>query len=160
MGYSTALRDGILRRVLPPESQSVTQVATEFGVSAPTIYKWIKAAEHGILGTGVESGPKGRPASEKLTLLLESSALANEHRGEWLRENGIHEEHLQLWEQEMREIVNDKQQNLQDEVKRLQKANKSLEKELIRKEKAIAELATLIALKKKADAIFEKGVDN
>jgi uncharacterized protein YlxW (UPF0749 family) len=120
----------------------------------------MKAVDHGILGTGVESGPKGRPASEKLTLLLESSALTDENRGEWLRENGLHEEHLQLWEQEMREIVNDKQQNLQEEVKRLRKANKSLEKELQRKEKAIAELATLVALKKKADAIFERDADS
>ncbi len=160
MGYSTALRDGILRRVLPPERQSVTQVATEFGVSAPTIYKWIKAAEHGILGTGVESGPKGRPAAEKLTLLLEASALSDDNRGEWLRENGLHEEHLQLWEQEMREIVNDKQQNLQEENRQLKKANKALEKELQRKEKAIAELATLLTLKKKADEIFERDVAN
>ena len=160
MGYSTALRDGILRRVLPPERQSVTQVASEFGISAPTIYKWMKAAEHGILGTGVESGSQCRPPSEKLTLVLEASALSDDTRGKWLRENGLHEEYLQLWEQEIRDIVNDKQQNLQDEAKRLRKANKNLEKALLRKEKAIAELATLVALKKKAEEIFERDADN
>jgi len=149
MGYSTALRDGILRRVLPPERQSVTQVAAESGISAPALYKWMKAAEHGILGTAVASGSQCPPPSEKLTLVLEASALSDNTRGKWLRENGLHEEYLQLREQEIRDIVNDKQQNLQDEVKRLRKASTSPEKALLRKEKAIAEPATLVALKKK-----------
>ena len=71
--------------------------------------------------------------------------------------NGLHSEHLTLWEQELGNLMTDKQDNLKSEVRDLKKQVKDLEKELNRKEKAMAEVVALLVLTKKLDAKY--GVD-
>jgi hypothetical protein len=44
-----------------------------------------------------------------LKLLLEAQKVADTERGEWLRQHGLHSEHLALYEQELKGIVSDKQ---------------------------------------------------
>ena len=66
-------------------------------------------------------------------------------------------EHLNLWEQELTQLMTNKQEDLKAENKALKKQNKELERELTRKEKALAEVVALLTLKKKLDARF--GVD-
>jgi hypothetical protein len=41
-----------------------------------------------------EISPASRSTSEKITLLLESKSIAKDDLGRWLRENGLHSEHL------------------------------------------------------------------
>ena len=89
-----------------------------------------------------------RPLAEKLTLLLEGSALPEEERGEWLRAQGLHTEHLSLYEQEIRQSMTDKEKRQGQEIERLRKDKKVLERELLRKDRALAEMAALVALKK------------
>ncbi|HPJ44403.1 MAG TPA: helix-turn-helix domain-containing protein, partial [Spirochaetota bacterium] len=62
--------------------------------------------------------------------------------------------HLNLWEQELKDILKDKDTELKQENAKLKKEKKDLEKELRRKEKALAEMAALLTLKKKADTIW------
>ena len=59
-----------------------------------------------------------------------------------------------MWEQELRDIVSDKEQKLRQELAETKKQLKEKERELARKEKALAEMAALLTLKKKADAIW------
>ena len=92
--------------------------------------------------------PSERPLAEKLTLLLEGSALPEEERGEWLRAQGLHTEHLSLYEQEIRQSMTDKEKRQRQEIERLRKDKKVLERELLRKDRALAEMAALVALKK------------
>ena len=98
--------------------------------------------------------PSERPVLEKLTLLLEGTALPVEKRGEWLRAQGLHTEHLSLYEQEIRQLMTDKEKRQRNEIIQLRKDNKILEKELRRKNNALAEMAALVALKKKLEVIF------
>jgi transposase len=87
-------------------------------------------------------------------LLLEGSALPDEERGEWLRAKGLHTEHLSLYEQEIRQSMTDKEKRQREEIERLRKDKKVLERELLRKDRALAEMAALVALKKKLEVIF------
>jgi transposase len=98
--------------------------------------------------------PEQRNPGEKLTLLLESKTLDEEHKGEWLRQHGLHSEHLPLWEQELTAVMNDKQSDLSQKNNELKKENKRLQRELERKEKALAEAAVLLTLKKKFRNLF------
>jgi len=77
--------------------------------------------KHGTLSTEGSDilTPKQRSPGEKLQLLLESQKLSGEAKGEWLRQQGLHSEHVTLWEQELK-----------------------------KQEKALAEPAILISLKK------------
>jgi transposase len=153
--YSSRIRQAVLRKVLPPQGVAVRDVALEFGISEQAINGWLKLVQEGKLTAEVEdAGPRYKPASEKLALLLESKLVDPDRRGEWLREKGLHSEHLTFWEQELRELMDDKATDNKAELQALKKRTRQLEKELERKNAALAELAALMTLKKKADAIW------
>ena len=159
--YSQGFKESILKKVLPPESRTVAEVSRETGVAAWTIYQWKRAARDGTLvREGGEVRPRDRNPAEKLRLLIEGNTVDEQQRGEWLREHGLHSEHLTLWEQELREIVNDKDQKLQRELADTKRKLKEKERELARKEKALAEMAALLTLKKKANAIWGDDEDD
>ena len=152
MKYSTAFRNNILKKVLPPENRSVIEVSKEHGISAQTIYAWLKRSKDGTIEEGTDRmRPGDRSIGEKFTLLLEGKSVEKEKHGEWLRSQGLHTEHLNQWEQELREAMTDGEKKKQEKIKQLEKKNKNLERELSRKEKALAEMAALMTLKKKAD---------
>ena len=155
MRYSSGMKAAILKRVLPPNNETIVSVSRETGVAQATISYWKKQAADGILEAGDGPlRPSDRSPAEKLTLLLESRGVEKQQHGEWLRSHGLHSEHLPLWEQELRDIVTEKEKKQREELAELKRKNKDLEKELHRKDKALAETAALLALKKKAEAIW------
>lgn len=157
MRYSLAFRNGVLRKVLPPENRSVYQVAKEAGVSPITIHSWMSKLKEGKLELdpeGTDPTPRDWPPAQKFRLLMEGRQTPAEARGEWLRTNGLHSEHLTLWEQELGNLMTDKQDHLKSEVQDLKKQVKDLERELNRKEKAMAEVVALLVLKKKLDSKY------
>jgi hypothetical protein len=90
---------------------------------------------------------------------MEASRLSDEALGAFLRERGLHSEHLTLWDQELREMVTDKEDKRSKETKELKRRVRQLEKELARKDKALAETAALLVLKKKLDTLMEEDGD-
>lgn len=153
MGYSKEFRERVLEEVLPPRNRSVEDVSEQFGVSAWSVHRWKRAAKGSTVAVGA-TRPSDRPLSEKLTLLLEGTALSEQQRGEWLRAQGLHTEHLSLYEQEIRQSMTNKEKRQREEIERLRKEKKVLERELRRKDSALAEMAALVALKKKLEVIF------
>lgn len=91
-----------------------------------------------------------------MALLLESKTIGPDSMGEWLRQQGLHSEHLSLWEQELTTMANNTANRKQDENVQLRKENKRLQKELAEKEKALADAAVLLMLKKKHQRLFEE----
>ena len=95
---------------------------------------------------------------EKLRAVTEAREKKGEELGAFLRKEGIHEVDLRDWEMTIRGSLNRRgrkpTRNAAD-VKRI----KELERELRRKEKALAETAALLVLKKKVDAIWGDGDD-
>ena len=159
--YSAQFRNNVLRKVLPPENRSVHEVSKETGVSIQTIYAWMKRVNDGTYHTSDGAvNPKNRSLKEKFNLLLEYSATDKDQLGEWLRDNGVHSEYLPLWEQELREVMGKSEDQYKAEVKELKKKKKELEKELNRKDKALAEMAALVTLKKKLNTILGEQEDD
>ena len=161
MGYSRAIRSSVLKKVLPPDARSIIEVSRETGIDDQTIRNWIKKKKSGILSDGSqESSPRFMTPKEKYQLVLEAAGIDNEHLGLFLRERGLHSEHLTIWDQELREMIEKKNDKKDVELKALKKRNQELEKELQRKEKALAEAAALLLLKKKLDALMEDQKDD
>jgi len=155
MKYSKRIKTSVMRKILPPENRSVPEVAREMGMSDQTIYNWKRMAENGTLDLDAKmSSPTVLNRIEKFSLLLESKGRNGETMGTWLREKGLHSEHLNLWEQELQDILKDKDTKYREENARLKKEKRELEKELRRKEKALAEMAALLTLKKKLNEIW------
>ena len=99
--------------------------------------------------------PEDWSPEEKLKAVLESASLSDDQLGTFLRSQGIHETHLQQWRLQMlnglcKAPAHKKPKRRASDTKRI----RSLEKELKRKEKALAETAALLVLKKKVQEIW------
>lgn len=151
MRYSLAFKESLIKKVLPPDKQSVRAVAKEAGVSEQSLHNWITKSKEGTLAKGDSVGGMNRPPREKLRLLMESRGIEKEKLGHWLRENGLHSEHLTQYEQELRDMAEDTGNKEKQENNRLREEIKALQKDLRKKEKALAEMAALYTLKKKAE---------
>jgi transposase-like protein len=113
--------------------------------------------------------PEDRTPEEKLQLVLDSGKLEDYEFGEFLRKNGVHEAQLQQWKtealgglgnvahSETKKRITSKEAQ---EIRVLKKQLKNTERELKRKDKALAEAAALVILKKKAEAIWGDGDDD
>lgn len=157
MRYSKGFKATVIRKVVTPPHRSINEVAKEMGLYPATISDWIRQQKAGTLelDDGDAISPEQRHPGEKLALLLESKTIAAEKLGEWLRQNGLHSEHLPLWEQELTGIMDTKNTTTKAETAALKKEIKELKKDLARKEKALAEAAVLLTLKKKYPNLFE-----
>lgn len=154
MRYSLGFKESQVKKVLPPNNRSVASVAKESGISDQSLRNWLKQAKKGTLGKQDVVGGAGRSDREKLNLVIEAKSLQGEEQGKWLREKGLHSEHITLYEQELRDLVTNKGKSEKEKIKKLSKENKLLKKELDKKEKALAEMAALYTLKKKAEELW------
>ena len=93
MGYSRAVKVSILRRVLPPNNESIAKVSEEIGLNDQTIRNWVKAASEGQL-LSEETSPRFINAQEKYLLIKEAASISEADKGTFLRERGLHSEHL------------------------------------------------------------------
>jgi transposase-like protein len=77
---------------------------------------------------------------------MESSELSGEELGAYLRREGVHPDQLAIWRRAL--------QDGYDQDKATKRYIGQLEREIRRKDKALAEAAALALLKKKVDAIW------
>ena len=151
MKYSHDFKENVVKKAI--SRGNVREVAEETGVAAWSIYQWIKQLKSGNIKAD-ETGPKGYSLNKKQILLLESQSISEEKQGEWLRKNGLHSDHLNKWRDEIFDMMNNKNE---DKIK-LRKAKgkiKELQKEINRKDRALAEVTALLTLKKKLNHLWE-----
>jgi hypothetical protein len=158
MKYSAAFKTKMVQKMLA--GRSASSLAREAGLHQPTLSKWLRDASSlpTVKQRGRNESPKTegrRPddwsAEEKLEAVVEAKRLSESELGEFLRRRGLHEEHLRQWEEAAVESLRArKAPGKSAEVKRV----KELERELRRKEKALAEAAALLVLRKKAEALW------
>lgn len=153
MRCSPERKNAILKKMMPPRSKSIKQIAKEEGIGESTLYNWRKEARNkGILLPDADANPKGWSSKDKFAAVMESATLNEHELGEYCRKNGIYPQQLEQWHKAC-EHANDWDEHTTTKLKSEQKDNlsriKKLEKELNRKEKALAEAAALLMLKKK-----------
>lgn len=121
MRYSEGFKATIVKKTQDGSGRSVYLVAKETGINLSTIKNWIAQFKNGTLGLDGSDAvsPSQRNPGEKLALLLEGQTITGEAKGEWLRRHGLHSEHLPMWEQELKSLMNDKQTDLKAENARL-----------------------------------------
>ncbi len=146
----------------------MSAIARSLGIANTTLHGWVKAMENKDLrepstsGGSNQKSPYNWSIKERFYAIIESSKLSQEQVVEYCRKKGIFPHHLETWKKEFIEGSNNKNQlennpeikTLKNQNKNLAEANKKLTTELRRKEKALAEAAALLILKKKADAYW------
>jgi len=105
--------------------------------------------------------PQDWTLEERLNMVISCHSLEGEALSQSCREQGIYPHHAAQWQ---RDFTNGESQNSnsasRSEIKVLKNENKALKKELNRKEKALAETAALLVLKKKVHEIWGRDEDN
>lgn len=161
MRYSSERKEGVLKKMLPPHHRGVAELAREEGISEATLYSWRKEARgKGVLLPAGEQGPEGWTSRDKFAAVLETAALNEAELGEYCRKRGLYPEQVQIWRAAC-EQANDWERAQQRQLKASREADqrrlRGLERDLLRKEKALAETAALLVLQKKARAIWGEG---
>lgn len=136
--------------------KSVNEIAQELGVTARTLYCWKEECGNLFVEEKTARRPKDWSMEEKFEAVMDFEKLKNEEQGEFLRRKGLHTDHLEAWKKEMKASLgpNDSYHALKLELLECKRTIRELEKDLNRKDKALAETTALLVLKKKADLIW------
>jgi transposase-like protein len=152
--YSPELKQQIVKKMLPPNSQSVAALSRESGISTPTLYAWRKQLRtQGHVVPTTPSAPDRWDAKTKLATVIRTATMNEAERSAYCREHGLYVEQLDVWRQAF-ESVDTVEPASKADLAAMRKTNRKLKKELHRKEKALAEAAALLTLSKKAEAIW------
>jgi transposase-like protein len=153
--YSSAFKEQALRKVLSRGNRTVQSVADELNINVFTLKNWMKrdVDKYAKVAEPVkEKRPQDWSVQEQLIALHESHGLQGEALNAWCRERGIFAHHLDSW----RESFCGNKDDVRDarEWRSLKEENQQLKRELLRKEKALAEAAALLVLQKKFQALL------
>ena len=158
MNYSKEFKDSILRRMLPPNNESISTIAKEEGLSEQTLRNWRdKARKEGYAAPGTDSQPDNWSTQDKFLVVVETASMNEADLAEYARKKGLFVEQIRAWRDACMNAnggIAKEAARLNQELKDSQKERKKLAKELQRKEKALAETAALLVLAKKANAIW------
>ena len=156
--YTEEMKASIVKRMMPPNNESVSQLSEELGITEPTLYKWRKEARlAGNPTPGDGQSSEQWSSEDKFLVVMEAYAMNAAELSEYCRKKGLYKEQIEAWRDSClnangRESSQTKQLN--QELKEEKKRAKTLEKDLQKKEKALAEAAALLLLRKKAQAIW------
>jgi transposase len=156
--YTKEEKTSIVKRMMPPNNESVGQLSDELGITEPTLYKWRKEARLAGKPTPGDGQSSEQWSSEdKFLIVMETYAMNSAELAEYCRKKGLYKEQIEAWRVSClhangRESSQSKQLN--QELKEEKQRSKTLEKDLRKKEKALAEAAALLLLRKKAQAIW------
>jgi hypothetical protein len=146
--YSEEFKAEIAKKHLMPGGKSVTLLSKEIGVSEQSIRNWIYKYNNGIINNNSDSNLIKINDFEKLNLILELKAIPEDKKGIWYREKGLKEEHIKLWEEQLKKKLTEKDIKIREENKALKAENRRLTNDLHRKDKALAEISSMLMLKK------------
>lgn len=154
--YTKEAIAGYMARLFPPENKSLGELSIETGISRSTLSTWKKKYEKGKVDTKPR---RSITPNEKFLVVMETYGLSEIELSRYCREKGLYFEEVKAWisacaaannnTEERADIKELKASKIED-AKRI----KELEKELNRKEKALAEAAALLILRKKLQAIL------
>ena len=150
--YSNEFKEQALAKVYSRGQRTIQSIADELNLNIYTLKNWMKNA-------ATTSNPAKRPQDwrpeERLLALQESHSLSGEALNAWCRERGVFTHQLAQWRTEFCTAVGTGSSREETQsLRHLKAENQRLERELKRKEKALAEAAALLVLQKKFQALL------
>ena len=151
--YSEAFKARVVQRLVGPHAVSASALAHELGVSQVSLSRWLRAARS-VGGMPPSKQPQKQwTGAEKLRVVTEARDLTGSDLGAFLRREGLHEAQLTAWREAAEAALGAPARPRPGGSPERQRI-RELERELRRKEKALAETAALLVLKKKVQAIW------
>jgi transposase-like protein len=144
--------------MMPPENKAVSELARETGITEQTLYTWRRQLKsQGVAVPGDGKNAEEWTSEDKFAVVLETATLNAAELAEYCRRKGLYAEQIAAWRHacstanaNAAQVAKGQRAQSKGDQKRI----RLLEKELSRKEKALAEVAALLVLRKKAQAIW------
>ena len=164
--WPVELRERCTQRLFLPNPPTLSELAEQTGVPHGTLWRWRDQAKStgGLWDTPLmndlsDRRPTDWPPAERLRVINEAASLSDAELGQFLRREGLHAETVGAWRADALAGLGG-QPRRPDSGKRRSRRERALERELKRKEKALAETAALLVLQKKSRALFEVDEDD
>ena len=76
MNYSPELKDALLRRMLPPNNESITKISREEGIAEQTLRNWRdKARKEGYAAPGTDAVADDWSTQDKFLVVVETASM-------------------------------------------------------------------------------------
>ena len=153
--YSYAFKEAMVAKLVGPNARPIREVVLESGVSKSALYCWLaNAGKEASMAKKNNSGQGRWSADDKLALLAQAAGLSEDELGTFLRNHGLYAADLQRWRELATAGLNAAASPSKQAASAENRRIRELERELRRKDKALAEASALLILKKKAQAIW------
>lgn len=150
--YSPAFKSRMLRRLIGSSAVSANALAQEVGVGQPLLSRWLRESRTVEGMTPSPNKKKTWTGADKLRVVIAARGLSESERGALLRREGVHDADLVAWDTAAETALNEvgRRAPRSADTRRIHE----LERELRRKDAALAETAALLVLKKKVREIW------
>ena len=157
------LKEKIVARMMPPTNESIRTLTRETGISEATLHLWRKQARKNGFAAPADGKESERwSPQDKFLIVMQTYAMNEAELAEYCRSKGLYAEQIEAWRDACMQAnggVAQQSAQYQQALKQEKKRSRDLEKELRRKESALAETAALLTLRRKARAIWGDGED-
>jgi transposase len=153
--YSQGFKRRAVARLLPPESSPVETVSRETGVSVDTLERWMSEA------LSMPETDRTWTAAARFEAVITTAAMDEAAKSAWCREHSVFPTALEKWRVSAVQALAtpEEPRATPQQTRHDHRRIKELERELRRKDKALAETAALLVLSKKLSAIYGEGAD-
>lgn len=150
--YSEKFKEKMIEKLLMPPGRSASELAKETGVSQSTLSRWMRDSVEAVAKAPKQTTKRRSEKwtlREKMRVVEAAEGLGEEEIGALIRREGILLADLEEWRR-LGDAEDVERPLTREEKQRVKK----LEKELRRKDKALAEAAALLVLQKKLRTIL------
>jgi len=152
--HTQGFKEQAVQKALTKDGKSVKTIAQELNIGYSTLQKWIQEYKS-MKPQKDNQRPQDWTRKQQLQALMDTASMNAEQRSQYCRENGFFPHHLDEWHDSFIKADKKSVGSNKTEMTVLKKENASLQKELRRKDKALAETAALLVLQKKFQALLE-----
>jgi hypothetical protein len=152
--YTNGFRAAMVRKMAGPRAVTATALAKEVGIPQPTLSRWLRdAATVEVVSKKTGSQRAKRwTAAEKLRVVVAAQHVEGEQLGALLRKEGLHAAQLEEWRVAAEQALDPRAASKAEAE--TERKLKELRKELARKDRALAEAAARLVLRKKLAALW------
>ena len=162
MSYPKIIKEAALEKMFHTDL-SLRYISDELGIPRATLHCWKKQYslvindKEAIITTAESWTPE-----EKFAVVLESATLNEVELNTYCREKGVYPGQIKSWREACirGNQPQDKQLRREGNYQHQKRKINALERELKHKEKALAEIAALLVLRKKYDTLWEESEDD
>lgn len=154
--YQSGFKEQALRKVFARSSeQTVESIAIDLNMNVGTLRGWMQKPSRDQKNPPSKSAQASdwTPA-QRLLALHESHDLKDEALNAWCRERGLFAHDLTKWRSAFCAEPLGASREESQELRQLRQTNQQLQRDLNRKDKALAEAAALLVLQKKYRALW------